>query len=114
MVDTYSTIGWPPLLWMAVIGFAPAFEETFFRGFLFVGLQNSRIGIVGTILFTSLVWALVHIQYDIYGMATVLVLGIVLGIVRLKTRSLWGSLLIHSMWNFVAILGTMLSINAGR
>ena len=114
MVDVYNTSGWPPLLWIAVIAFAPAFEEAFFRGFSFVGLQYSRIGAIGAILFTSLVWATLHIQYDIFGMATVLVLGMVLGAVRLKTGSLWGSMLIHSLWNFVAVLGTVLSINAAH
>ena len=75
MTDTYNTAGWLPLLWIAVVGFAPAFEEAFFRGFLFVGLQRSRIGAVGTVLFTSLVWASLHLQYNIFGMATIVILG---------------------------------------
>jgi len=110
MVDTYNTADWLPLLWIAVVGFAPAFEEAFFRGFLFAGLQRSRIGAVGTILFTSLVWASLHLQYNIVGMATIVILGIVLGVVRQKTRSLWSPILIHSLWNFVALLGTAISL----
>jgi membrane protease YdiL (CAAX protease family) len=114
MTDAYNSAGWLPLLWIALVVFAPIFEEAFFRGFLFVGLQYSRIGAIGTILFTSLVWAALHRQYDVFGMATVLVLGIALGTVRLKTRSLWSSVLMHSLWNFVAMLMTTLSINAGH
>jgi len=110
MTDTYKTAGWLPLLWVAVVGFAPAFEEAFFRGFLFVGLQRSRIGAVGTILFTSLVWASLHLQYNFVGMATIVILGIALGVVRLKTRSLWSTVLLHSLWNFVALLGTAISL----
>jgi len=110
MTDTYNTAGWLPLLWVAVVGFAPVFEEAFFRGFLFVGLQRSRIGAAGTILFTSLVWASLHLQYNIVGMATIVLLGIVLGVVRFKTRSLWSTLLFHSLWNFVALVGTAVSL----
>jgi membrane protease YdiL (CAAX protease family) len=110
MTDTYNTAGWLPLLWIAAVGFAPAFEEIFFRGFIFVGLQRSRIGAVGTILFTSLVWASLHLQYNIIGMADVFITGIVLGVVRLKTRSLWSTILLHSLGNLVALVGTAVSL----
>jgi uncharacterized protein len=110
MTDIYNTAGWLPLLWVAVVGFAPVFEEAFFRGFLFVGLERSRIGVVGTILVTSLVWAALHIQYNIIGMASIVIMGIVLGVVRLKTRSLWSTILFHSLWNFIALLGTAISL----
>ena len=108
MVEAYKTSVWPALLWIATVIFAPAFEETFFRGFLFVGLKQSRIGSAGTIIITALTWTLLHIQYDIYGMTLILILGIVLGIVRLQTGSLWSPLLIHSVWNLVAMVGTAL------
>jgi membrane protease YdiL (CAAX protease family) len=110
MTDTYNTAGWLPLLWVAVAGFAPAFEEAFFRGFLFVGLERSRIGAVGTVIFTSLVWASLHLQYNLVGMATIVILGLVLGVVRLKTKSLWSTILFHSLWNIVALLGTAISL----
>ena len=41
MVDAYNTSVWPVLLWVALVIFAPAFEESFFRGFLFVGFRQS-------------------------------------------------------------------------
>lgn len=110
-VDAYQTTTWPVLLWIAVAVFAPLFEESFFRGFLFVGLQQTRIGVAGTIALTSLIWALLHIQYDIYGMATILVLGVVFGIIRLKTGSLWSTLFLHSMWNILAMVSTVLYVN---
>lgn len=110
MTNTYNTAGWLPLLWIAVVGFAPVFEEVFFRGFIFVGLQRSRIGAAGTILLTSLVWASLHLQYNIIGMATIVIFGIVMGVVRLKTRSLWSTILLHSLWNFVALVATAASL----
>jgi uncharacterized protein len=110
-VDAYRTSVWPALFWIAAVIFAPAFEEAFFRGFVFAGLKQSRLGAVGTIILTALAWALLHIQYDIYGMTTILVLGIVLGLVRLKTNSLWGPLIIHSGWNLIAMVGAAIYVN---
>jgi membrane protease YdiL (CAAX protease family) len=110
-VDAYKTTTWPALLWLAVAVFAPLFEEIFFRGFLFVGFKQTRMGAAGAIAITSVAWALLHIQYDIYGMATILVLGIVLGIIRLKTKSLWSALFVHSLWNLIAMVMTVLYVN---
>ena len=112
MVDIYNTSVWPAFFWVVIIIFAPAFEETFFRGFLFVGFRQSRIGITGTIAVTALIWTLFHIgQYDIYEMATIFVSGIVLGIVRLKTDSLWSPLIIHVFFNLIATLQVALNVN---
>ncbi|MFC2016486.1 lysostaphin resistance A-like protein [Chloroflexota bacterium] len=112
MVDTYNTSVWPPLFWVALVIFAPAFEETFFRGFLFVGFRQSRIGIAGTIGLTALIWTLLHTQYDIYGIVTIFVMGILLGIVRFKTGSLWSPLLMHAFFNFVATLQVAINVNS--
>ncbi len=109
--EVYRTSVWPALLWIAFIIFAPAFEEGFFRGFLFVGLQQSRIGAAGAIALTSLAFAALHLQYNIYGMVEVLALGVVLGFVRLKTGSLWAPLVIHSFWNIIATVFTALAVN---
>jgi uncharacterized protein len=110
-IDTYKTSVWPALFGISVVIFAPAFEEGFFRGFLFAGLKQSRLGPTGTIILTAVAWALPHLQYNLVGMATILVLGLVFGIVRLKTGSLWSTLLLHSVWNLAAIIGTVLYVN---
>ncbi len=111
MINFYDSSLSPILLFIAVVIFAPAFEEGFFRGFLFPGFSKSRLGPIGTIALTSFLWAILHIQYDIYGIASILILGIVLGIVRLKTSSLWGPLLIHAAWNLVAMIGLALQVS---
>jgi membrane protease YdiL (CAAX protease family) len=109
-VQAYQSSVWPWLFGLAVVIFAPAFEEAFFRGFLFIGLKQSRLGATGAIILTSLVWAALHLQYDYYGMATILALGIILGIVRLKTGSLWGSIVIHSFWNLLTFVSVSLIV----
>jgi uncharacterized protein len=110
-VNAYKTSMWPPLLFFAVVIAGPAFEEIFFRGFLFEGFRNSRIGIAGTIFLTTLLWTTLHIQYDIYGMVTIFVLGIVIGVVRVRTNSLWSCLLIHFVVNLTAMVQTALIVN---
>jgi len=62
------------------------------------------MGSVGAIVLTAFLWAILHIQYSIYGIATILVMGVIFGIVRLKTGSLWSSMIMHAFWNFGATL----------
>ncbi len=101
MEATYRTSGSPVILWLAVAFFAPLFEEAFFRGFLFVGLLQSRLGAAGAVIITAILWAALHIQYSLAGIIQILVLGLVFGVIRLKTKSLWSTLLMHSLWNSV-------------
>src|SRR3989304_2435238 len=68
MVDVYKTASSLPALLFAIVVVAPIFEEVFFRGFLFQGIRYSRLGPVGAIGISSLVWAVIHLQYNVYGM----------------------------------------------
>jgi membrane protease YdiL (CAAX protease family) len=104
MVDAYETAGIVPLLWVTIILVAPLFEEILFRGFLFAGLHNSRVGAVGAILLTSLLWALLHVQYGIQGLSMILVIGILLGIARLRTDSIYTPFAMHAFYNLVAMI----------
>jgi uncharacterized protein len=103
MVDAYRSVGsLKPLLWVAVIIGAPLTEEFFFRGLLFAGLARSRLGSVGAICVTAVLWAIIHLQYDWYGVVTILALGILLGTARLRTGSLWVCILLHAVMNLIA------------
>lgn len=90
------------LLWLALIVAAPLFEEVFFRGFLFTGFAASAAGAAGAIVITSALWAVIHLQYDLYGIATLFVLGVVFGVARLRTGSLYVPLALHAMTNLIA------------
>jgi HAD superfamily hydrolase (TIGR01509 family) len=104
MVQAYRTAGFVPFLGFAIIVVAPLMEEVLFRGFLFEGVLQSRLGAVGAVGLTSLVWALIHVQYDAYGIATIFVTGLLLGYVRLKTGSLYATIFLHGLMNLVATL----------
>jgi uncharacterized protein len=104
MVDAYRSAGSLPLLVMALVIIAPAVEELFFRGFLFPGIAASRIGPMGAVVATSLLWAVVHFQYDFYGIGTIFFYGLLLGWVRWKTGSTLLCMLLHGINNMLATL----------
>jgi beta-phosphoglucomutase len=100
----YATAGFVPLLGLGLIVAAPLSEELFFRGFLFAGLLHSPLGSWGAVGLTSLAWAATHLQYDLYGMATVFTAGLLLGYARLRTGSIVPGLLMHALINLLATL----------
>jgi HAD superfamily hydrolase (TIGR01509 family) len=106
MIEAYRTSVWPGLLWVAVVVCAPWGEEIFFRGFLFKGWLHSPLGGWGTVLLTSLIWAVIHLQYDLYGVATIFVGGLLLGYARLRTGSLYPPILMHTLMNVLAMVQT--------
>lgn len=104
LTDSYFSTISPVLFWIAVVIFGPIFEEVLFRGFLFEGFRYSRIGTAGAIIVTSILWAGSHLQYGLFQIAWIFVLGVALGLVRYRTGSLWAPILMHIFNNLVAIL----------
>jgi CAAX protease family protein len=103
MVDLYR-MAWLPGLLPALVAFAPIGEETLFRGFLFKGIAASRAGPIAAIIISAIAWAPLHVQYDWYGVGTIAVMGLFLGIVRHATGSLYLTMLLHAVANAVATL----------
>jgi beta-phosphoglucomutase len=106
MLEAYRTAGWAPLFWIAVVVCAPIGEELFFRGFLFKGWVHSPLGGWGTVIITSFVWALVHQQYDVYGITVVFAAGLLLGYSRLRSGSLYPAIAMHALMNVLAMSQT--------
>ncbi|HEX19855.1 MAG TPA: CPBP family intramembrane metalloprotease [Acidiferrobacteraceae bacterium] len=104
MIDIYRSASIKPLFWLAIIVVGPIFEELFFRGFLFTGLVQSRIGAIGALLITASVWAVVHQQYELMDIFWIFIIGILLGVTRMKTGSLLPGIAIHMAMNLVATL----------
>ena len=107
MQQVYQSAGFMPLLWLTLLVAAPLMEEPFFRGFLFEGFLRSKLGAPGAVGLTALLWSFIHIQYDAYGITLVFVTGLLLGFVRLKTRSLYATMFLHALMNLVATLETV-------
>jgi len=75
---------------------APLLEEMLFRGVIVRSFlqQYSR---TQAILWSSLLFALAHL--NVYQFFTALLLGVVLGWLYERTRSLWPSILLHTVFN---------------
>ncbi len=102
MLRAYVTAYFVPLLWLAIVIAAPLAEELFFRGFLFEGIRYTRLGVTGAVVITSLLWAVIHLQYGPYEISTVFILGLILGVARLATGSIYTSIAMHALVNLVA------------
>ncbi|MFZ0844850.1 MAG: type II CAAX endopeptidase family protein [Pseudolabrys sp.] len=108
---TASAAGWLPLLllWLAIVVLTPIGEETLFRGFLFRGwLQSPRDAWV-VIVATSLLWALIHVQYDWYVTGQIFAFGLVLGWMRWASGSTVLTILLHALINFEGMLETLVA-----
>jgi CAAX protease family protein len=109
---TASAAGWLPWLLLTVVVVAPIGEETLFRGFLFRGWHRSAKDAWAVIIVTALLWALIHLQYDLYNMAQVFAYGLLLGWLRWVTGSTILTILLHGLINLGACLKRSLrSIN---
>lgn len=112
MVEAYVTAGIVSLFWISVVVAAPIFEELFFRGFIFAGLAASRLGPKWTIGLTAIIWGSIHLQYDLYDVSTICVLGIFLGVARVKTGSVYAPMAMHALLNLFATIEVALLTRA--
>jgi CAAX protease family protein len=103
MLNAYRTAHGLPGLYLAVAVAAPVFEELLFRGFLLPGLA-ATLGAVAAALLSSATFALLHLQYDLFDMTSVFLLGLLLAGVRLKTGSTLLTMALHLATNLVATL----------
>jgi len=53
---------------------------------------------------SALAWALIHFQYDLYGVATIFVSGLLLGCARLQTGSIYATMFMHGLMNLIATI----------
>lgn len=95
-----------PLLYVAVAIAAPISEELLFRGFMFRGIQDSRLGRSGAVLIPAFLWAIIHLQYNLYFIGVIFCMGILLGIARWRTHSIYIPISMHALNNLIAMLST--------
>jgi membrane protease YdiL (CAAX protease family) len=98
------------LLALLVVCVAPFVEELVFRGVLLSGLA-SRMRIGWAMLVSAIVFGCVHLpdfKFAWYPVPALILLGLVLAWLRVRTRSLWPSITLHAANNFFAVLGWFL------
>jgi len=101
-VEIYRSVHSPLLFWIALVVATPIFEELLYRGFVFEGIRASRLGGVGAVLITALVWTLIHQEYDPLEFALIFIIGLMLGIARLRTGSVLLTIAMHMLHNLIA------------
>jgi membrane protease YdiL (CAAX protease family) len=88
----------------------PLMEEFVVRGFMFRGWSQSFLGPVGAIVLSSVLWGMIHTQYDWFGRFWIFLLGLALGYFRWRSNSTWLTVMVHSAINVVllSIIGLQL------
>lgn len=92
-------------LFLAVVVMAPIGEEIVFRGFLQKFLEEYWKDITRAVLITSLFFAMIH--FNPYWTIQIYLLGVILGFLSWKTKSVIPSIILHSINNGMAFISTV-------
>jgi membrane protease YdiL (CAAX protease family) len=112
-LDIYKTAsagGWLLWLWLAIVVLTPVGEEILFRGFLFRGWLHSPRDAFAVIVIISLLWALIHVQYDWYTIGQIFIFGLLLGWMRWATGSTLLTILLHALINSEGMIETFVDL----
>jgi membrane protease YdiL (CAAX protease family) len=111
---TAAAAGWLPAMLAAAIVIAPAGEEAMFRGFLFRGWVRSSRSVWPGIVVISILWAMLHIQYDWTGVLQIFIVGLFLGWMRWRSGSLALAFLLHALFNLEGTLETLARVHFAK
>ena len=92
-------------LFLAVVVMAPIGEEIVFRGFLQKFLEEHWKDITRAVLITSLIFAMIH--FNPYWTIQIYLLGVILGFLSWKTKSIIPSIVLHSLNNGISLILTI-------
>ena len=87
----------------AVVLIGPVWEELFFRGAMFAAFLR-RWGIMTAAIVPSLIWALIHVQYEWWYVASIAGSGVLLAMVRWKGGSIYLPIALHAAFNLLVTL----------
>jgi membrane protease YdiL (CAAX protease family) len=111
---TAAAAGWLPAMLAAAILIAPAGEEAMFRGFLFRGWVRTPHSVWPAIVVISILWAMLHIQYDLSGVLQIFVVGLFLGWMRWRSSSVVLTFLLHALFNLEGSLETLAAVHFAK
>lgn len=96
------------LLMLSMVVFAPIYEEVMFRGFMWTGLASSKLGIWGASIVTSVVFAVIHLQYGVVELVGIFCLAMLFSFSRIMSGSLLLPIVLHitnnglAMWQYLS------------
>ena len=94
------------LLIVTMVVIAPIYEEVMFRGIFWSAIREQFTGSKGTwvaTLITSILFSLIHLQYEFYEMSVIFILALLLGYARSRSGSLYVPILLHVINNGLAM-----------
>lgn len=95
-----QTLGEKILLLLAAGFLAPVSEELLFRGLIYHTLRKAW-RVPQSILITAVLFGCMHL--DIYRLVPLTISGIWLNILYVRTQSLYGPMVAHSVWNMLML-----------
>jgi hypothetical protein len=101
-IEVYRSVHSPLLFWVALVVATPVFEELLFRGFVFAGILASPLGRTGAVLITAMVWTWIHYEFDPLDFTLIFIVGVTLGVARLRTGSLLITIAMHMLYSLVS------------
>lgn len=110
--DLYYSTPFKGLLILSMVVVVPIYEELIFRGVIWSAWREQMSGIGGVWLasiITSVLFAVIHLQYDLTEMSVILGLALLMSYGRYKSGSLLLPIMIHVLNNGIAMF---LYINA--
>jgi membrane protease YdiL (CAAX protease family) len=99
------------LMWAGLVLAAPIAEEITFRGFLYRGWARTPHMVWPAIIIIAALWAVIHTQYDWFGVLQIFLSGLVLGWVRWRSGSTLLTIALHAANNAWSTVQTIIKIN---
>ena len=106
VVVNFSMGGKVAIVFMGVIG-APICEELFFRGMLVGAFNKVQLPWLGVAV-SSILFGLAHFQ-NVAVIVSITLMGVLLGAIYVKTKSLYASVAVHMLSNAFAFGALLLS-----
>lgn len=102
----YHSVSSVWLLIIAMVIVAPIYEELLFRGILWSAIAeqfSEQRGVIIASVVTSLIFAVIHLQYGVYEISTIVLLALLFCYARIKSGSLLLPMLLHIINNAAAM-----------
>ena len=110
-----TPLDWRIALVLVVVTLGPLVEELLFRGVLLSALLQ-RWGSTVAILLSSLVFALAHLPglgWQLFALPDLLLLALALAWLRLRSGSIWPSVIAHGTNNLLAVAAWFIAAHPG-
>jgi uncharacterized protein len=85
-------------------------RKSFWPGDSSCASSQSFLGPLGAVVLSAAAWAAAHTQYNWFYMSEIFALGILFGMLRLRTGSTWLTVFLHAVNNAVAVVVVAVAI----